>query len=303
MRKSIRNFTSSQQLRWLLLILGLALLGLWGFNAKLSNSIATIPIVDWDAGLPIVEVDIMGHKRRAMVDLGSKLDLAIYDNPAELGLKQVGKGGYIPISGLKIERPNYLAKSVHLGSIAYHNKSVLVQNKEDAALGSLTDSNSTGYRNPYYAHIGRGILQEHGILIDAENSKIIICDDPSQLSDLGYAIESFRKLPFKRDPQGIIVETESCLGKHQLILDTGATVTLMRNSLTSGLPTQLGEIYKLPSIQSEFLKLNGENFGSHRFYFVEMTPLIKFDGLLGMDFIRRHQIYIDFAAGYLLIKP
>jgi hypothetical protein len=61
--------------------------------------------------------------------------------------------------------------------------------------------------------------------------------------------------------------------------------------------------YGFPWLTSTHFTMNGTNFGSQDLYFLSMTrELNDLDGILGMDFIEKHVIYIDFSKKLLYIR-
>ena len=78
------------------------------------------------------------------------------------------------------------------------------------------------------------------------------------------------------------------------MLDTGCTRSLLKPSVIEGLESTEWNP-GLFSWHSSKFSFGGQGFGSLDFLLVEMAPIFsKIDGMIGMDFLKEHVVYIDF---------
>jgi hypothetical protein len=118
-------------------------------------------------------------------------------------------------------------------------------------------------------------------------------------------LASWASAPFVLDGRGIVIDVRAGSGKATLVLDSGASQSFLRQDAAlwrSGRPVCAhGErdcdLRRWPEVRAGDIAL-----GDLALRGVEMGP-VPFDGLIGMDFLRRHQVFVDFDAGVVHARP
>jgi hypothetical protein len=76
-----------------------------------------------------------------------------------------------------------------------------------------------------------------------------------------------------------MINVETDTGMLKLLLDTGATCTAVRAPCLNS--------------TSKFI-LVGHDFGTQSIFPIDLMPTADWDGLLGMNFLREHSLFIDY---------
>ena len=97
----------------------------------------------------------------------------------------------------------------------------------------------------------------------------------------------------KLGPFGGVFSVNTDMGVIRLSIDTGASGTFVRSSRLEG-----REVHKidhtLPVFTSSTFVIGGKDFGSMDLHLLNIAPeWHEIDGLLGMDFLENHVVYID----------
>ena len=75
----------------------------------------------------------------------------------------------------------------------------------------------------------------------------------------------------------------------------------MRSSIFQGIGIK-NEKHGFPIYTTSMFEIGSKNFGSMNLYLFDITPeLHEIDGVLGMDFVKNHVIYIDYKDKVLYI--
>ena len=157
--------------------------------------------------------------------------------------------------------------------------------------------------SPTVGYLGRGLLKKVNLLMDMECSKVILTNSFKKLKKSGYDLTNFEKIPFELIPKGILMLVDTDLGRMKLVLDTGCTFSMLHGFLSPQNIEEDAYSYGFPTFKSTHFTMNGIDFGSQTFYFIDMTEALNdIDGFLGMDFIKKHVMYIDFLRKILYIQ-
>lgn len=303
----MRSYITSQfyrRLFFFLLLISSFSFVLWLFIPPKKLLFTILPVTGWHAERPIVKITICSKPYLVIFDLGSRLEVELYeDRLVGLPLKYAGIESFTNFKGNQFEYPKFIAPKIELGSLSYKDRQIVSR-----PLSDLCESVILGFgeavakADRISGFIGRGILTETNILLDMKTSKIVLTNCENRLLSEGYDLESFLKTPFLLDAKGLIFEIETDLGKGRFLLDTGATVTLLQKQCFPIKVSENESPHPIPYIKTERFIINGADFGSQKLFFIEIAKKLKVDGILGMDFIRNHVMYIDFTKQLLYIQ-
>jgi hypothetical protein len=253
-----------------------------------------------------VNVVIEGVNIPLEIDLGSRLEVEIYSDVLGQFYKRIyGIEKWKNFRGTEFEYPTYTLPKIEIGSLTFKNP-IVVEFPSEASDESIIweDLEQKKSSREVVGQLGIGLLKKVNLLLDMECSKMILTSSFKKLKNDGYDLNVFEKIPFKLGPKGIVIEVDTDLGKMKLSLDTGFTLTTLHNFLYPKDVEKKMSRYGLPLFTTSQFTMNETNFGSKEIYFLNMAEeLNDIDGLLGMDFIKKHVMYIDFQKQCLYIKP
>jgi hypothetical protein len=151
------------------------------------------------------------------------------------------------------------------------------------------------YMSRVNGRIGWPLFQQMNCFFDFPNSVMFVAKDMKTLQDeAGCALDGFVKTSFDLSHCGLIVSVETDLGRRRFLLDTGSTWSLFKNSQVEK---------KGRSFTTDKFQIGGTDFGKTKFCLYEFSDLFEVDGVLGVDFFKRHAICIDFHNKIAYINP
>ena len=272
-----------------------------------------IPVSDFGPlGIPIIRAEIEGISCSLAVDLGLSHMLGIQPKIVQkIKNKKMNHD-----EGIKDIKDNiYTTQSFQLSSVQLKNWSV----KDVIAFEEVSAyKNNTIFFAPSEevkqrildqdakvrdGTLGWPIFSRFDCFFDLGHSEIFIGNSRAALSKAGCSMNGFIKVPFTITNSGLILSVTTDLGIHPLLLDTGATCSMIRESLVD--KRNAKEIESdVWEYNSDSLQLNGHDLGTWTFRLFKIpNSMTQFDGALGMDFFRDHAIYFDFRNQAAYIQP
>jgi hypothetical protein len=256
-----------------------------------------LPIQFSSAGTPVTEVVIEKNSFLLEVDLGSKFPMSLRKTLLDqISQKSThGMGEWKDVKGNRYQAPSYAIPQISLATLALHN--IVIQQEDDEYLFNATiwDGENAGKHLALKSQgsLGMPLLRLHNFLLDLRHSALFISNDKRELKKAGYNIENFVSVPFEIGRIGIILKVTTGIGQKNLSIDTGSTLNLIRSSFFHE-QKKPEEKPGLPLFTSTLL-VGGATFGSEDFYLYDITPeLSDIDGFLGVPFLKKHAIYLDF---------
>ena len=250
---------------------------------------------------PVVIVEIEDKKYPFKVDTGSKFAFTMPESLLK-SLKYKKKGEKVrwrDFKGNRYESYLFCIPKVTLGTISLKNFST-----------KLDDSNfykntgiclSTKPKTINYGRIGWPVFLHKKVLFDFRKDKVFITNDMQRLKEEGYNLDQFAK-GILIESQGIYtIEVDTDIGKKRFILDTGATCTIIKDNLAENKTCEVKAI-GLKAFSSAKFSIFDKDFGPKDIFPLNIAPTLKSDGVLGMDFLKDHVIYIDYANELLYMQ-
>lgn len=263
-----------------------------------------IPITLDKSNIPETLVEIQGKKYSLAIDLGDKFALSLNKH----ALKKLQKKPHDSLQnrdaiGKSYETSAYVLSKIKLGDLIFDDVVVAEVNEEfvkNTILWADTD-NLEELLNDRFGTIGRALLEKLNLLLDVQNSSFFASNDIKKLKENGYDLNQLVQISFEIGRTGVILPVKTEMGLIRLSIDTGSTVSLVRSSIFQGIGIK-NEKHGFPIYTTSMFEIGSKNFGSMNLYLFDITPeLHEIDGVLGMDFVKNHVIYIDYKDKVLYI--
>lgn len=279
-------------------VIGLGFLCYFFFHQKSYHTCLNVNFSE--CNVPITNVEIEGRKYYLEIDTGSKFALTLDVNSlAKIkGKKKLSDLSWKDFKGNAYSSGSYQLPKVALADIFVTNVVTRTNNRNynrNVMLFGTVEKELEHVQS-----IGRPFLDKFKLLLDFRNSRMFISNDLKKLKEFGFDIGNFKKIPIEIGITGAIVKVETDFGIKRLAIDTGTTVTAIRKM------DQL-KVDKskrgLPVTMTKKFVIGGKNFGSRELYLLDITTELKaIDGILGMDFLKSHVMYIDFPGKAVYIE-
>lgn len=259
--------------------------------------------------LPVIEVVIEDKKYLFEIDTGAIGDLILKKEILEqINKKNAGVIKTVDINGNVYESPEFLIANIKIGGIDFSSVTARQENRALLTEGSLVRGNTTNNVNELrFAHIagrlGWGILKDRKWYFDFLHSLLWIVDDVNELEkEVGYfSVSDYVPVSFEMEETGIVLSVNTSIGIKKFMLDTGANVSCLRESLVQKSYAKEFEPGKWMFLSK--ITLGGISLGKHPFFLYDFTSLMDIDGFLGTQFFERNGIYLDFQNKRALIAP
>lgn len=296
-----------------LLIIVLSLCGASIFIAQNADPDIVLPVKLKCTAKPIVELSIQNNRVGLLVDLGLE-DHMILDKQVLVMIKKqpIGIFNYCDFLGNNYESSCYSISNIKVGNRMLNNVIVHETNDElasHAILGSGATRSMPGVFkscNPRLSCQGSvgvsfftKLFDGYNILLDFLNLRLILCKKwPSK-----YLLhQKMTKVPFQIGESGIIFLADTDLGRKAFCLDTGCTQTVLRSSLFKGRSCSTNWA-GIPFLTTSKFMIGGKDFGRMDLSACKLDKnLHRIDGVLGMEFMLTHAVYIDFEHHQLYIS-
>lgn len=248
----------------------------------------SIPIEHVNAyRIPCTSIEIEGKNYPVEIDLGSKTALSLHKEVLDKIRKDpCGLSRRADFLGNKYETPLYLIPSIKIGSLLLKK----IKAKEESLDFTATNSIVTQAKETQNGgRLGRDFFSGKNLFMDFSHRTLIACSKLKDIEREGYEVKKMTPVPFKNTAGGVVLEIETDMGRMNFVLDTGSTTSVIRD--TKKMPEN-----KMPIVETLKFSMNGIDFGPQKLYLLNISPEFEeIDGLLGMDFLNEHALYLDFA--------
>ena len=239
-----------------------------------------------------------------MLDLGANFSLSLDEDLLEKINTQISD----PVKtwdwkGNVYKYPSYLISKVNLCGLEWKNVTVKGTNRqfhESAAIWS-DDPHKVKIKE-FKGTIGVPLLEKTNLCLDLDREAIFSCNSLKTLQKKGICPQDMIQIPFSLIKGHIFVLAETDVGQLNLMIDTGCTISTIKSSLNKEF-SQKTDRRGLSFITSSYLKFSENNFGEIDFYLLDLDPgFAEIDGVLGMNFLEKYIIYIDYPNKFLYIE-
>lgn len=278
--------------------------GWHGFIWWTKKNWAEIPVVyNSDTAAPQVEVKIEGKKYLFLFDTGyfsffnmKKRALQLHNKSFRRSMKMSD------FLGKELAMDVYKLPKISISNFKGSNFEVIEEPDGPEGDGPMTydfREDKEKRLEDSVGKIGSRLLSifENGVFLDFPNSVVYFNATFTELRKKGYSLEKLIEAPIGFDPgEGITLWVETDWGKKRFVLDTGCTKSIIRKeSLPEDAVSKEWGPDVLAYYSSQFL-IEGKDFGEQSFLIFPFSPeFTEIDGVLGMDFFKKHVVHLDFA--------
>ncbi|OTP89629.1 hypothetical protein B5S42_05320 [Gilliamella apicola] len=261
--------------------------------------------VTWDLtfdnkyNLPLIMINYQGEKIQMILDTGSNIALHLpmdLINKIPNKMENSEKIRSTDLSGSVTELRSFIIDKLVLNSFTF-NKVQVVEYKDWGLYISSDQTNNSEDTNEDKPVIGLGLFDDYVLTINYPESNITISDDiATNLTPQWIAI------PFDLNGEGLVVNLSDGIKNYKMVLDTGATVSLIKQQSLSPKSITISD----PEDDFKAISLDVNNVANDN-----VLPIIidsfpnefQADGLLGADFLSKNRVKIDFKNKQMWIQP
>ena len=260
--------------------------------------------VTWDLtfdnkyNLPLIMINYQGEKIQMILDTGSNIALHLpmdLINKIPNKMENSEKIRSTDLSGSVTELRSFIIDKLVLNSFTFNNVQV-VEYKDWGLYISSDQTNNSEDTNEDKPVIGLGLFDDYVLTINYPESNITISDDiATNLTPQWIAI------PFDLNGEGLVVNLSDGIKNYKMVLDTGATVSLIKQQSLSPKSITISD----PEDDFKAISLDVNNVAND-----SVLPIIidsfpnefQADGLLGADFLSKNRVKIDFKNKQMWIQ-
>ena len=273
------------------------------FFAYPEKTFLRIPITFDSAEMPLLKTKIEKNSYWIKLDLGSKFQMTLSKSilnslnktPHAIAHWRDSKGNFY-------EAPSFSIPKIVIGeTFALTNFIAVQKNDNHEKNTTIWDDDQNAIRSVEFGSLGRPLLEKTNLLLDFPHSAIFLCKDNKSFEQTGISLEEMTKVPFEKTLKGMIIKTETNQGSLRLLIDTCSTVSIIRASLLENLEHPK-EKHGFSVFTSSQFVIGDKNFGKQKFLLYDLaSELQELDGVLGMDFLKTHLVYIDYSNTTIFI--
>lgn len=229
--------------------------------------------------IPFTRIKIQGHHYDVKFSFGSKFPLSLNKTVlAKLEKKDAGKIKVKNLMGDESKLQAFHLKKIALGDLVF--KDVLVVETDEAS---------------DFGFIGRPLLVKYNLLFDLRNVTVLISNRFKNIQKAGYGREDWVQVPMEVGQSGVILQADTDIGTTKLSLGL-STPDSQLNSLLVKETEWKDTGHGAPCFTSSTFTIGENEFGSKNLYSLPISnnEFSKMDGILGMDFLYKHIVYLDF---------
>lgn len=275
---------------------------IFSFFFKTRDDVRIIPL-DFSvfSDTPLINIRIGSAKVPLLADTGSYQDLSLHTSV----LNSIPDKEYIKLSSLKdpkgdvYETKEFMIPSIRIQSHTYEKILTYEQTPEQTAYAGLLFGSSKRI-GPIQGAIGRPFFSKWTCFFDCSNRRLLLAPTMDSLAK-HVDLRTFTPIPFELHPQGIHLSLSTDLGIKRFILDTGASLSVMKIGLVQEeLREETG--HPLKKYTTSTLSFQEKELGPWSFRLHELCSEMVSDGILGIDFFLAHRVVIDFAHSMVYVS-
>ena len=260
-----------------------------------------------ESDTPLLKAQIENRPYFLGMDLGLFCQLSLKPGVLEsLSKEPFGIQNWCNFKGDGFQSQRYIIPHVEIGSLRFEH--VIAMEKPlnfGAVEGYFMKEKPKNAKSEaeIAGDFGIAFIYQKNLLLDLKKAYLIVSNDFKKLKKEGYDLDAFIKIPIKGGPEKICFDVETDVGIFHCFLDTGATCTCLKIQRLKA-KGRFDPSDPFPIVTSEKFVIEGSDFGPHDLRFINITSKWKpMEGVIGVDFLRKHAIYLDFKHQVAYIRP
>ena len=261
--------------------------------------------VTWDLtfddkyNLPLIMINYQGEKIQMILDTGSNIALHLpmdLINKIPNKMENSEKIRSVDLLGNITEIKSFVIDRLSLNSFVFNNVKVAEYKKWGLIISSDQTNKSENTNEDKYV-IGLGLFDGYVLTINYPESNITISNDIST-----YLNPNWIAIPFDLNDEGLVVKLSDGVKNYRMVLDTGATVSIIKEESLSPFTSKL----TVPENNFRYISLEIKGIASDKVKAIIIDSLpdeFQSDGLLGTDFFSKNRVKIDFRNKKMWIQP
>ncbi|AHN25200.1 hypothetical protein GAPWK_0623 [Gilliamella apicola] len=261
--------------------------------------------VTWDLtfddkyNLPLIMINYQGEKIQMILDTGSNIALHLpmdLINKIPNKIENSEKIRSVDLLGNITEIKSFVIDRLSLNSFVFNNVKVAEYKKWGLIISSDQTNKSENTNEDKYV-IGLGLFDGYVLTINYPESNITISNDIST-----YLNPNWIAIPFDLNDEGLVVKLSDGVKNYRMVLDTGATVSIIKEESLSPFTSKL----TVPENNFRYISLEMKDIASDKVKAIIIDSLpdeFQSDGLLGTDFFSKNRVKIDFRNKKMWIQP
>ena len=231
-------------------------------------------------GIPYAKVEIQGRHYDVKFSLGSKLPLLLSKTVlAQLEKQDAGTVKVKNLFGDEVELQAFQLKKIALGNLIFQD--VLAVEMEERESGP--------------GFIGRPLLVKYNLLFDIHEGTVLMSNRFKYIQRGGYGREDWVQVPLEVGRAGVVIQTGTDIGATKFSLGAATADSLLKSCLVDESLWRKSEQGPACFTSTTFL-IGGNEFGRQNLYSLPISndDFSSIDGILGLDFLSKHIVYLDF---------
>jgi hypothetical protein len=257
-------------------------------SAAAAQLPVTVPI-ELINNFPVLEVTVGDQPVSVMFDLGGSDEIVL--STAALSSLEVERltetYAWVDAKGNRLESQRFRIPELRIGSLVVRD----VTGHEDAEAATYRKTPAgVGY-------IGPALIQTFKLVVDYEQRSMTFI--PSDIPDPELHGCFGTEVPFDPTMGGEpIAKVVTDLGELVLVWDTGAPMSLVRDSLVRARGFTPDGLF----VRSDQFELGNKDFGPMQLRLFNFAEPAEVDGFVGYDFFANHVVCIDFGGKRFLVR-
>ena len=252
---------------------------------------------------PRTEVKIGDLSYQFMIDLGSSSFITMKSTLLSTLEKKPHRSIVsFDMKGNKYYSESYIIPEIKIRNITIRKIEVIEETADFLQKASVIyDSTKTTLDDDIRekpGRIGRDLFVKFhsNIFMDFGSGMMYACCHLRDRKKDGYIPSKFIRVPFELDDrEGIVLTIGTDFGQRRFMLDTGATKCVVQPFVVKERECSEWRPGVL-QCHSEQCVIGGKDFGGVDFLLYELAPIFeRLDGVIGMDFMMKHVVYLDFG--------
>ncbi|EJM3431911.1 aspartyl protease family protein [Salmonella enterica] len=252
--------------------------------------------------MPFVDLNINGRVHSMQIDTGSNAGLHIYEHQLKKiisspTIKIVKKldSTSVDITGKTSRTNSYILNSIRISGVDFYNVE---------AVNFVPWGYSTNGEVPHSEVLGLGLFFDKKIFLNFKDNYL------SLLKNLPFETTSWSKYEFSVTSSGVTIDATSNGRKYKLVVDTGASNSMLFSKPQSKIVIDGGCSKIFSSVKDSecsVAKVKIKDTNNHQKSTYAMVVdvddnEIDFDGLIGMDVLKDHKVIFDMPSRNLYIS-